>query len=286
MDRLIKATIEGGIRIYAMTAKDLVNEACERHQCSPLSAAALGRTMMGTLFLAATMKNNEAVTAKISGDGVLGSVVADACGGYVRGYVENPNAELPLANGKLAVGQAVGLGNISVTRFTDGGDPFTGVCNLATGEIAEDFTRYLYVSEQTPSSFALGVFINADGSIAQAGGLFIQALPDAEDDKLDTVATNLGVMPSITNLLRNGKTLEEIISLVAGKLQVNYYEQTELHFVCQCSREKIQNMLISLGREELEKMATEPSNEIVCHFCNSKYAFSREELAKLATEIN
>ena len=281
MDRLIKATIEGGIRVYALTAKELVNEACERHQCSPLAAAALGRVMMGTLFLAATMKNNEAVTAKISGDGILGSVVADACAGYVRGYVGNPNAELPLINGKLAVGQAVGLGNITVTRFTDGADPFTGVCNLATGEIAEDFTRYLYVSEQTPSSFALGVFVNKDGSIEQAGGLFIQAMPDAEDDKLDVVATNMGLLPSMTNLLRNGNSLEDVIGMVAGNLKVNYYEETKLRFACQCSEKKIKDMLVSLGKEELENLAQEDCTEIVCHFCNTKYNISSAAIKEL-----
>lgn len=285
MDRLIKATIEGGIRIYALTAKDLVNEACERHQCSPLSSAALGRTLMGALFLAATMKNNEAVTVKINGDGILGSIVADACGGYVRGYVENTNAELPLTNGKLSVGAAVGLGNIAVTRFNDGSDPFTGVCNLATGEIAEDFTRYLYVSEQTPSSFVLGVYVNEDGTIGQAGGLFIQAMPDAEDEKLDAVATNIGLLPSMTNLLRNNNSLEEIVSMVAGNLSVNYYEQTELHFACQCSHEKIKNMLVSLGKEELQKLAEDEVTEINCHFCNTKYTISSQEIAELAKEI-
>lgn len=285
MDRLIKATIEGGIRIYALEATNLVNEARERHECSPLSAAALGRVMMGTLFLAATMKNNEAVTAKINGDGILGSIVADACGGNVRGYVENPQAELPLINGKLAVGQAVGEGNIAVTRFAAGADPFTGICNLASGEIAEDFTRYLYISEQTPSSFALGVFVNPDATIAQAGGLFIQALPDAAEDKVDTVATNLNLLPSMTNLLRNGKSLEDIIGLVAGHLTVNYYGQTQLHFACQCSREKIKNMLVSLGKEELHNMAQEESTEIACHFCNSKYSISSAEIKTLADNL-
>lgn len=285
MDRLIKATIEGGIRIYALTAKDLVNEACERHKCSPLSAAALGRTLMGTLFLAATMKNNEAVTVKINGEGILGSIVADACGGYVRGYVENTNAELPLTNGKLSVGAAVGLGNIAVTRFTDGADPFTGICNLATGEIAEDFTRYLYVSEQTPSSFALGVYVNQDGSIGQAGGLFIQAMPDAADEKLDAVATNIGLLPSMTTLLRNGKSLEDVIKMVAGNLSVNFYEQTELHFACQCSHEKIKNMLVSLGKAELEKLAEDEGTEITCHFCNTKYNISSAEIKELLNSL-
>lgn len=285
MDRLIKATIEGGVRVYALTAKDLVDEACQRHQCSPLSAAALGRTLMGTLFLAATMKNNEAVTTKINGDGILGSIVADACGGYVRGYVDNPNAQLPLTNGKLSIGAAVGIGNISVTRFNDGTDPFTGICNLATGEIAEDFTRYLYVSEQTPSSFVLGVYVDQDGSIGQAGGLFIQALPGANDETLDTVATNIGLLPSMTNLLRNGNSLDEIVNMVAGNLSVNYYEQTNLHFACQCSHEKIKNMLVSLGKDELVKMTQDACTEITCHFCNTNYHISDTELKELADNL-
>lgn len=288
-DQLIKATLEGGVRLYILSAAELVETARSRHNTSPVATAALGRTMMGALLLAATMKNSEAITIKISGDGLLGNIVADACGGNVRGYVDNPVVELPLTpSGKLAVGAAVGPdnGNISVTRFAEGKEPFTGICNLATGEIAEDLTRYLYVSEQTPSSVALGVFIGPDGRVQNAGGFFVQPMPDAAETTLEQLGENISQLPSITTLLGTGKSLEEIAAMIAGKLQVNYYETVALRFACQCSQERIYNTLATLSKAELEDLAKQDSTEIVCHFCNEKYLISRNELQSIIAAQN
>ena len=168
-DYLIKATAEG-VRIYALMTTGLVQEANERHQCSHLSIAALGRAMNGALLFAATMKDNERVTLRFSGDGPLGDVVADAEGTHVRGYVENTDVFLPLKNGKLDVGAGVGKGTLTVTRFLTNAEPFNGFCDLTDGEIASDLTNYLYTSEQTPASVALGVMVEKEGKVIAAGG--------------------------------------------------------------------------------------------------------------------
>lgn len=283
-DVLLKATIAGGIRIYILSASHLVDEACKKHGCLPLASAALGRTMMGALLLAATMKMNECITLKIKGDGILGSVVADASNAVVRGYVDNPYAELELVNGKLAVGQAIGSGQISVTRFNDYTEPFTGVCDLKSGEIAEDITEYLYVSEQTPSSVALGVLVQPDGVVSHAGGFFVQALPEAEEENLDKITFNISQLPPITTLLEAGYSLQEIVGQIAGELAVNYYEQTQLQFACQCSKEKISERLATLNKDDLRELLADAQTEVSCHFCNSKYYFTSQEIAELIRE--
>ena len=162
-DVLTKATADG-VRIYALCTTNLVREAAQKHGCSHLASAALGRAMNGALLLAATMKDGERISLRLKGDGPLGDVVADAEGTDVRGYVENPDAFVPLReDGKLNVGAGIGQGNIIVTRYLQNAEPFTGYCELADGEIASDLTKYLYVSEQTPSSVALGVLVNKEG---------------------------------------------------------------------------------------------------------------------------
>ena len=163
-DVLTKATADG-VRIYALCTTNLVQEAAKKHGCSHLASAALGRAMNGALLLAATMKDNERISLRLKGDGPLGEVVADAEGSTVRGYVENPDAFLPLKNGKLDVGGGIGEGNIIVTRYLQNAEPFTGYCELQDGEIASDLTKYLYVSEQTPTSVALGVLVDKDGNV-------------------------------------------------------------------------------------------------------------------------
>ena len=181
-DILTKGTAEG-VRIYALCTTNLVQEAATRHHTSHLASAALGRAMNGALLLAATMKDNERITLRLKGDGPIGEVVADAEGTNVRGYVGDPDVFLPLKNGKLDVGGALGAGNIIVTRYLQNAEPFTGYAELVDGEIASDLTNYLYTSEQTPSSVALGVLVNKEGQVIASGGYFIQAMPGcAEGD--------------------------------------------------------------------------------------------------------
>ena len=171
-DTLTIATAEG-VRIYAITTKNLVQEAADRHHTSHLATAALGRAMSGALMLAATMKDGERILLKLKGDGPMGEVVAEAQGTSVRGYVGEPDVFMPLKNGKLDIGGALGQGTITLTRYLQNGESFTGHAELADGEIATDITHYLYMSEQTPSSVALGVLVDKDGKVLAAGGYFI-----------------------------------------------------------------------------------------------------------------
>ena len=189
------------VRVYAAVTTNLVNEASQRHGCGALASAALGRTMTGALLLAATLKEKECITVKFQGDGPLGSITADASAeGAVRGYVAHPEVELPLTNGKLSVGQGVGRGILSVTRFTGLREPFTGSCEIYSGEIAEDLTQYLFQSEQTPSSVGLGVLVEKDGSVRAAGGFIIQPLPNASEETLSRLEKNLSELRAVSAL--------------------------------------------------------------------------------------
>ena len=280
-DHLIRATAPG-IRAFAAVTTTLVEEARRRHECFPVATAALGRTMTGALLMAANLKTAESMTVRISGDGPLGEIVADATpDGSVRGYVRNPFVDLPLHNGKLDVGQAVGGGHIHITRFVGLKQPFTGSAALVSGEIAEDITHYLTVSEQTPSSVALGVLIAPDTTTLAAGGFFIQALPDAEEDALIRIETNLRQIPSVSHMIHSGQDAKGILETVFSGLPTTFYDVLDLRFNCQCSRERVQNMLISLGADELKAMTAEGEAEICCHFCNEKYQFNATELAAI-----
>ena len=282
-DHLIKATA-GDIRIFAAVTTDLVGEAVRRHDCYPVAAAALGRTMTGALLLAANLKNEEAVTVKIQGNGPLGKVVADAVPeGYTRGYVDNPYVDLPPnAKGKIDVAGGVGRsGLVSVTRFTGLKKNITGSAELVTGEIAEDLTNYLYVSEQTPSSIGLGVLVDTDLSIKAAGGFFVQPLPNASEDTLNRVESNLCAVGSVTSLISEGLDAKGIINRILEGFDVNFLDTTDLHFHCHCSRQRIEEVLISLGREELQSLIDDGHAEVGCQFCGKKYQFTAAELKAL-----
>ena len=281
-DHLVKATAEG-VRVYAAITTELVKEAARRHDCYPVASAALGRTMTGALLLAANLKNEEAITVKFNGDGPLGAVVADAVPeGYVRGYVVNPHVNLPLtAENKLDVGGGVGRGMVSVTRFTGLKEPVTGSTELINGEIAEDLIRYLYVSEQTPSSVGLGVLVNPDLSVEAAGGFFIQPLPDASDEAITRIEENLKGISSVTGMVTSGMDARGMIEKLMEGFEVNYLSETELSFRCQCSKERIQEVLASLGRADMESLIEDGHAEVCCHFCGEKYEFSKDELEKI-----
>lgn len=284
-DQLIRATAPG-IRAFAAVTTNLVEEARNRHDCFPVAAAALGRTMTGALLLAANLKTAESITVRISGDGPLQEIVADAYpDGSVRGYVRNPFVDLPLKQGKWDVGQAVGKGHIYVTRFVGLKQPFTGSAELVSGEIAEDLTQYLAVSEQTPSSVALGVLIAPDTTVAAAGGFFIQALPGAEEQALARLEENLQQLPPVSQLISSGKDAKGIVETVFAGLPVTMYDSLELKFNCQCSRERVENMLVSLGEEEIKGLIAEGKAEVCCHFCSEKYQFTVQELTGILQEI-
>ena len=279
-DILTKGTAEG-VRIYALCTTNLVQEAAIRHHTSHLASAALGRAMNGALLLAATMKDNERIALRLKGDGPIGEVVADAEGTHVRGYVGDPDVFLPLKNGKLDVGGAIGAGNIIVTRYLQNAEPFTGYAERVDGEIASDLTNYLYTSEQTPSSVALGVLVNKEGQVIASGGYFIQAMPGCAEETLAQLEENISLTPYVTQLLELGYTPEKMIETIARGLDVTIQESIELSYKCRCSREKILGALATLGQEDISAMSQDEETEVHCQFCNETYKFSGEEIARL-----
>ena len=281
-DTLTIATAEG-VRIYAITTKNLVQEAADRHHTSHLATAALGRAMSGALMLAATMKDGERILLKLKGDGPMGEVVAEAQGTSVRGYVGDPDVFMPLKNGKLDIGGALGQGTITLTRYLQNGESFTGHAELADGEIATDITNYLYMSEQTPSSVALGVLVDKDGKVLAAGGYFIQAMPGCDEEVLEKLGNNVAVTPYVTQLLELGYTPEKIIEVLARGLEFDIKESMPVKFSCACSKDKILNMLAALSQDDIDYLTEQPDTEVHCQYCNKAYHFSSEELKQLKT---
>lgn len=281
-DTLTIATAEG-VRIYAITTKNLVQEAADRHHTSHLATAALGRAMSGALMLAATMKDGERILLKLKGDGPMREVVAEAQGTSVRGYVGEPDVFMPLKNGKLDIGGALGQGTITLTRYLQNGESFTGHAELADGEIATDITNYLYMSEQTPSSVALGVLVDKDGKVLAAGGYFIQAMPGCDEEVLEKLGNNVAVTPYVTQLLELGYTPEKIIEVLARGLEFDIKESMPVKFSCACSKDKLLNMLAALSQDDIDYLTEQPDTEVHCQYCNKVYHFSSEELKQLKT---
>ena len=281
-DKLVKA-ITKGVRVYAAVTTDLVNEAIRRHDCYPVAAAALGRTMTGALLLAANLKNKEALTVNIRGDGPLKNITADAVPeGFVRGYVADPHVELPLNDrGKLDVGGGVGQGLVTVTRFTGLREPMRGSSEIVTGEIAEDLTNYLYVSEQTPSSIGLGVLVDTDFSAKAAGGFIIQPMPDADEETIGRLEENLQKLRPVTTMIDEGKDAREIILEIMNGFEMEFLTTTDLAFRCQCSKERLEDVLLNLNHDDMESLIADGQAEVCCHFCGEKYHFTREELQHL-----
>lgn len=281
-DHLIRATVPG-MRGFAAVTTELAEEARKRHESFPIATAALARTMTAACLLAANLKTEESVTIRIIGDGPIGQIIADAHpDGSVRGYVKNPFVDLPLRDGKLDVGKAVGAGHVHVTRFTGMKQPFTGTTELVTGEIAEDITNYLLESEQTPSSVALGALVDTDTSVIASGGFLIQALPDADDQVISQVEQNLSSLAPVSRMIEQGDSAYDIIAKVFAGLPITVYDdQKGLFFQCPCSVERVENVIISLGVQELGEMVEEGKAEVKCHFCGEYYRFNQDELSVL-----
>lgn len=280
-DLLVRATV-GDARIYVARTTRLVRKISLRHTMSHLATAAVGRTVTGALLLAATMKNNEGVGIKIVGNGPLGSVTGEAQGGVARGFVGNPDIYLPPKNGHLDVGGAIGAGTLSVTRYGESGNPFTGTSELVDGEVADDLTHYLYASEQTPSSVGLGVLVDEKGDVQAAGGWFIQALPNCSEATLEQLDKNVRNTPYISSLIDMGFTPERIIQMLGKDMMVEILDSYPLQFGCRCSRDRVEAVFATLPKKELLQMAEDKETEVVCPYCNAKYLFTPEELIKMA----
>jgi molecular chaperone Hsp33 len=279
-DTLVRATARG-VRLYAVDSTGLAEEARSRHGCRELAAAALGRILSGALLLSATFKEGERITIKLAGDGPLGQVVADAGQMTVRGYVDEPAAELPPRDGVIDVGGGVGRGKIVVTRFTGLKSPVTGSAELVSGEVAQDIAHYLYISEQIPSCLSLGVEITA-GQVTKAGGFFIQAMPAADERLLAALEATVTALPPVTSLLRDCLTPRDLIEKICGQHTEPFiHDETPVAFRCACSRAGVKQMLLALPDKDRREIAGDEETRIRCHFCNTEYIFTRAEVARL-----
>ena len=290
-DYLIRAMLGANqARVIALRTTGVVQEAQKVHGTTPVATAALGRTLTMGLVLGAMLKAEETLTIQIKGEGPLGGIVVVANSrGQVKGYVGNPEVDLPLnAAGKLAVGEAVGPGYLHVIRDMGLKEPYHGTVPLQNGEIGEDFAYYFAVSEQTPSAVMVGVLVGIDGVPLGSGGIVVQLMPDAMDDDLfiSSLEERLQGMTQVSSLFAGDRSPEEIVSDVFSGLELRYLDRQEVQFHCDCSRERFERGLVALGREELQEMAAkgEPV-EVICHFCNRQYAFSVDDLDKLLQEL-
>lgn len=285
-DYLIRATAANGqVRAFGVTSRELTETAKNAHDTSPVATAALGRLMSAAVMMGADLKGeNDLLTLRMEGDGPMGGLLATADShGNVKGYVFHPEVLLPPnARGKLDVGGALGAGMLSVVKDIGLKEPYVGQTNLVSGEIAEDLTYYYAASEQIPCSIALGVLMNKDNTVRQAGGFMIQLLPGASDELIDRLEERLGELPSITALLDAGKTPEEILSGLLGDFDLEILEKKPVQFHCDCSRERVERAIVSIGKKEIREMIEEGKPiEAGCQFCNKKYSFSVEELEEL-----
>lgn len=285
-DYIIRATAANGqIRAFAATTKELVEASRIAHNTSPVATAALGRLLTAGGMMGIMMKGSQdLLTIKIQGDGPIEgiTVTADAVGN-VKGYVFQPSVMLPPnPQGKLDVGGALGVGVLSVIQDIGLKEPYVGQTILVSGEIAEDLTYYYATSEQTPASIALGVLMNKDNTVRQAGGFMIQLLPGASEEIIGELESRLGKIDSITSLLDDGKTPEIILEYILGGFQLDILEQVPTRFYCNCEKARVEKALISIGQKDLQEMIDEGKTiEVNCHFCNENYAFSVEELQGL-----
>ncbi|HBL41360.1 MAG TPA: Hsp33 family molecular chaperone HslO [Ruminococcaceae bacterium] len=288
MGRLIRTISEDGALIaLAVDATDIVERAQQIHKTSAVTSAALGRLLSASTIMGALLKGKkDSVTLRINGDGPVGSVIAVAdSDGNSRGYVANPVVEIPLnKKGKLDVSGCIGNGTLTVMRDLGLKEPYIAQIPLATGEIAEDITSYYAVSEQTPTVCALGVLVNPDLSIKAAGGFLIQLLPSADDDTITAVEKGLEGLPSFTQMLSSGMTLEGIVQKALPAFEMNVLDESAPEYRCTCSRERVENALISTGKAELEDMAKDAKTEVSCHFCDKVYSFSGTEILALSKQ--
>lgn len=282
-DYLVKAlAYDGQVRAYSVRTTETVGEAQRRHYTWPTASAALGRSMTASVMLGAMMKGEEKLTIKINGGGPLGTILVDAnAKGEVRGYVSNPQTHFDLnEQGKLDVRRAVGTdGTLSVSKDIGLLQPFVGQVPIVSGELGEDFTHYIVTSEQVPSSVGVGVIVNPDNTIQASGGFIIQLMPGTSETIIAEIENRLSEIPTISNMVRQGMTPEEILHEVLGEENVKILDHMPVNFQCQCSRERIHNAIISLGTEEIQDMIeTDGQAEAQCHFCNENYLFTKENL--------
>lgn len=289
MDRILRATAgDGFVKMSAVTARDTVQRAKEIHNCTPTTTAALGRTLCGASILGNLLKEeNGTLTIRINGGGPAGSIIAVSdCEGNVRGYIQEPSVDLPLrSDGKLDVGGAVGRnGMLTVSRDIGLKEPYIGSTQLVSGEIAEDLTTYMLESEQIPAACGLGVLVDTDLSVKAAGGFIVQLMPGAPEEYIDLLEDNIFLMDQLTTIL-DEDGLEEVFAQVLKGLPYHIVSEDEISYRCYCSRDRVSQAILSVGKDELESMISEGKDiDVSCQFCDALYSFTPADLTALLEE--
>ena len=283
---MVRATAANAqIRAFACTTRETVETARASHNTSPVVTAALGRLLSAGAMMGSMLKgDDELITLQIKGDGPIGGLTVTAdMNGHVKGYAIEPQIMLPPSlAGKLDVGGAIGNGFLRVIKDMGLKEPYVGQTELQSGEIAEDLTYYFATSEQIPSAVGLGVLVDKDLSVRQAGGFIIQLMPFTDEKVIDALEKKLSSVKSVTSMLDAGMTPEDILQELLGEFGVEITEKTETRFACNCSKERMEKALISIGRKELNEMIQEGKPiEMNCHFCNTNYNFTVEELKEI-----
>lgn len=286
MNKLIRCiSKDGALVVMAADTTDMVERSQQIHKTSAVTSAALGRLLTASSLMGSMLKgDNESVTLRVNGGGPAGTVMAVSdSSGNARGYVQNPVVEIPLnSKGKLDVAGAVGIdGSLTVIKDLCLKEPYVGQIPLVSGEIAEDITSYYAISEQIPSVCALGVLVNPDLSIKAAGGFIIQLLPTATDETIDAVERSIKDIPSVTAMLCDGLSPEDICRRVLGEFELDVLDASMPEYKCNCSRERVEAALISTGAQSLEELSKEENTEVCCQFCDKKYDFSGEDIKRL-----
>jgi molecular chaperone Hsp33 len=285
-DYMVRATAANAqIRAFAVTSRNLVEYARAAHDTSPVVTAALGRLMTGGVMMGSMLKgDDDMLTLQIKGAGpVQGLTVTADAKGNVKGYAENPKAMMPpTPAGKLDVGGVIGAGVLTVIKDMGLKEPYSSTIALQSGEIGDDLTYYFATSEQVPSSVALGVLMDKNNTVKQAGGFIIQLMPFTEDEVIDRLERKLSGIPPVTAMLENGNTPEQILQLVLGEFGLEITDTMPVQFRCSCSKERVEKVLVSLGRKELQSLIDEGEDVTLnCHFCNTDYTFTVEELRRV-----
>lgn len=284
-DYIVRATAaDGQIRAFAAVTKDTVEEARQRHGTSPVATAALGRLLTAGALMGSMMKNDtDMLTLQVRGDGPLGGITVTADShANVKGYVLNSDVMLPPKNGKLDVGGAVGIGLLTVIKDMGLKEPYSGQTILVTSEIAEDLTYYFANSEQVPSSVGLGVLMDKDNTVKCAGGFIIQLMPFAENKTIDQLEDNLKNVTSVTKLLDAGYTPQRLLEELLGNLGLEITDTMPTKFYCNCSKKRVEQAVVSIGKKDIEEMIREGKDiEVKCHFCNTAYQYTIDELKEI-----
>ena len=284
-DYIVRATAaDNQIRAFAATTTQVVEIARQHHNTSPVATAALGRLLTAGAMMGSMMKNDtDMLTLQIRGDGpIQGITVTADSHANVKGYVGNPDVVLPPKNGKLDVGGAVGIGLLQVIKDMGLKEPYSGQTILVSSEIAEDLTYYFANSEQVPSSVGLGVLMEKNNTVRCAGGFIIQLMPFAEEKTISQLEENLKNVTSVTALLDQGYTPEQLLETLLGNLGLEITDTVPTQFYCNCSKERVEQVVVSIGRKEIQEMIDDGEDiEVKCHFCNTAYRYTVDELKNI-----